>query len=62
VVGTDAPGRLDAVDTWHAQVHQHDVRAVLLGAGDGLLPVRGGADVDVGHGLQQRDHALPDTV
>ena len=45
----DGPGRLDAVQPRHADVHEHDVGHQLLGLGDDLLAVLGlGHHLDVG--------------
>ena len=51
----DPPGRLDAVEPRHPQVHQHDMRAMPCGEGHGLLAVGGRGDgLDPRRDLQQR--------
>ena len=58
LVGDDPPGRLDAVDHRHADVHQHDVGPLAQHDLDRLGAVAGLADdVDVGRRAQQ--HAEP---
>jgi len=59
LVRDDLPGGLDPVKHRHLDVHQRDVRAVLGGQRDRLLPVGGlGDHLDVILRLQQR----PDTA
>ena len=52
----DPPGRLDAVELGHADVHQDDVRRQASGLVDRLAPVRGLAD-DLEVLLGVEDHA-----
>jgi hypothetical protein len=53
-------GRLDAVDPWHADVHEDDIGAQPLGQAHGLLPVgRLADDLDIRRGLQQDPYAGP---
>ena len=48
VGGEDAAGGLEAVELWHADVHQDDRRVEARGLGDRLEPVaRLGDDLDV---------------
>ena len=44
VAGPDRPRGVDAVETRHADVHEHDVRLVLLGEPDRLVAVRRARD------------------
>jgi hypothetical protein len=55
-IGEQALGRLDPVDAWHADVHEHDVWLEASREVDHLEPVRGLADhLDVVLSLE--DHA-----
>jgi hypothetical protein len=56
----DLPGRLDAADAWHADVHEHHVGRHLLDALDGLL-ARAGLpdDADFIGQLQGRTEPVP---
>jgi hypothetical protein len=57
----DPPGRLDAVEYRHADVHQQHVRRVPFGDAHGLLPVGGLAHhLEVVLGLEQRGEPGPD--
>ena len=59
--GDEAPGRLDAVQHRHPDVHQDHVRRTSLGQRDGLGPVLGLADhLDVGLGLEDRPEPRAD--
>jgi hypothetical protein len=54
-------GRLYAVDFWHPDVHQHEIRRTAQRLGYGLAPVsRLGDDLDVRLGLEYEPDAATD--
>jgi hypothetical protein len=60
-IGGDPAGGLDAVQHGHLDIDQGDIRYVLCGERDALLPVGGlGDHLDVVLGLEQRAGARPD--
>ncbi len=53
-VGGDLAGGFEPVETWHADVHQHDVGAEGFREGDGLVAIGGLADdVKVASGVEE---------
>src|SRR5579862_2646393 len=51
----DAPRRFQAIQAWHGQVHEDDLRPKSAGPLDCLLTVRGGAYFAIFHLEQQRE-------
>jgi hypothetical protein len=59
--GPDAPGRLDAIDLWHTNIHQHHIGPQSLDQPNRLPSVGRLADhLDVGRGLQKHPNTGPD--
>jgi len=57
----DQPGRLNAIQVGHVDVHQDDVRLELGGASNRLVTARGGADqVHIGLSLDEHRQRLAD--
>jgi hypothetical protein len=58
---SDLAGRLDPVDAWHADVHEHDVGRARGGGRDGGVTVVGFADdLEVGFSVQDHGGAAAD--
>ena len=57
----DLSGGFQAVDQGHGNVHDHNIRTIFAGEGDGLATVLGFADdLDIGLGFQENFEAFPD--
>src|SRR5262245_55367871 len=56
---TNPPSRVDPVDTGHAQIHEHDVRAVLVRQRHGLGAIlRHAHDLEVRNGAENHAHTF----